>query len=1000
MTNYYTYHIDLKKCLDEKELFNESNGKSIIQLFFENTNEIDDFPIYIIYKLFEPSNKNLIKKLLKINKIKFIKLIKVINDYDLLTNCFNLINKYYLIKYANEEILLTKTNDGITILEKLIQMNIDLSDVISDKSYKVAEILYNNKSYQNLLKIDCSILLNYPNKKNNYLNLIIEKNIFKSFTEFKSQSNESIAQANILLLENNIKINYNYTNLFLNKNNINQMPVFFYMIKINKKLTLNSIDNTLLRNYLINYISNLKNIKRSKLLNLNINLLITYILKPNNFLTDLENGKITKITKNDIYREDLMTLKINNESVLEYALKNNIEIYTLENPSLIEIMILLKYKKIIPKTSKQILLQKVNNDKKMINYLIETKNYQCIQESWDDDLSIIDNYCSKYNCYKFLNQKVIERLLVEENSYFSIEKYLNNDNFLEVLSLYIPKIPKYIIFKLLNKGYKNPKLYSNQNILLIKNKKNITILEILLKSNIIPNFSTINNINILEYLYQYNHPELFHKANLNLLMNYPNGNNNYLKYMIKCYTQDLDVYFEKISCFNKYYDNELIARFYIQMTNNGLEKYLEKLNPNLLLRKDKSNHTLLFYLITFNQELTINKILSNNIKRNSDIFINLNFLKVYIQNLKLDIKLDCYILTREIYNEEYDKDIIYPNKEIELEVINLLNEVRILFETDGKSNKELIELLIKSYHFLISTNYNFINELKTLIEIKKNNPDFYIIKELERNGFNKQAKSIFIGDMNINTLNHEIGHALHYIKCGNNYDIPDNFDEIINKIINNPNFIKKVQEYSKTYKEILNESRNKATIIVENFMTNEYIKSNEEKIQKNLLFEKEELIKKYLILGYKREDLENILVDKFTKDKFLQQKKEIEIEEIKTLILKNEYAGFLSIGDIIDAIVSGKFLSGLLKDKEGNIITAVSGHGIRCYNGSTNDKENKEKRFTEMIANFSEIIKSKNSNKMLKLLKDIVGDELINILEQFYINKIIKQNEIKLIKSL
>ena len=53
-----------------------------------------------------------------------------------------------------------------------------------------------------------------------------------------------------------------------------------------------------------------------------------------------------------------------------------------------------------------------------------------------------------------------------------------------------------------------------------------------------------------------------------------------------------------------------------------------------------------------------------------------------------------------------------------------------------------------------------------------------------------------------------------------------------------------------------------------------------------------------------------------------------------------------------------------------------------------------------MIADFSTISKSYNSDIMLELLKDIIGEELYNLLSDYYYNNIIGIENRKKVKSL
>ena len=66
-------------------------------------------------------------------------------------------------------------------------------------------------------------------------------------------------------------------------------------------------------------------------------------------------------------------------------------------------------------------------------------------------------------------------------------------------------------------------------------------------------------------------------------------------------------------------------------------------------------------------------------------------------------------------------------------------------------------------------------------------------------------------------------------------------------------------------------------------------------------------------------------------------------------------------------------------------IKRIAGHGIYYYN----DKDNV---FDEMIANFSAIVKSNNSGDDLEKLKNIVGEELYDMMNNFYHQDILKVN--------
>ena len=184
------------------------------------------------------------------------------------------------------------------------------------------------------------------------------------------------------------------------------------------------------------------------------------------------------------------------------------------------------------------------------------------------------------------------------------------------------------------------------------------------------------------------------------------------------------------------------------------------------------------------------------------------------------------------------------------------------------------------------------------------------------------------------------------------------------------------------YHKLIDETKDVALKIVSKYISEESANSNSEEINELLVKTKEERTKTYLEKGYSEETLDIIFSDSFTLDEFVKQKKQIEIYELLDTIMRYEYDAFIAIGDIIDAITRGNFKSDLLKNDKNEKIESAYGHGVRYYSLKTHG-------FCEMVANYSSIIKSKHSNEILKLLRNIVGDELVDLLDEFYMTKII-----------
>ena len=134
----------------------------------------------------------------------------------------------------------------------------------------------------------------------------------------------------------------------------------------------------------------------------------------------------------------------------------------------------------------------------------------------------------------------------------------------------------------------------------------------------------------------------------------------------------------------------------------------------------------------------------------------------------------------------------------------------------------------------------------------------------------------------------------------------------------------------------------------------------------------------------------NIILDGiFTKEEYISHKKRIFVKENVDATLRSEFGAYISIGDLIDAIYDGSFKSGVLENELGERLKPAYGHGIAYYYASDHG-------FDEMFANFCMILKSKDCNQALELLHEILGDELYNMLNDFYYTNILNFDGLKL----
>ncbi len=971
--NKYT----LNKYYDVDLLF-ANNGELVTRLFQNEPSKFKRLSLDIINHLFTLINgKYLIEEFLKIDQSNCVDLINKVNNFKTLYDCLSKINRLDLMKYSNEKCLLSKTTNNITMLEDLIKSGVSVNNLSGNVSNEIIDILFVNNKYDVILGLDPEVLVNNPTPSNSYLSMLIKKyksgeNVPFEKISFKSESNRSIAMANLLLLQNGINYNKPGSYILINSYDFSHKPVIIYMLEMNKELTLqNFLDNEIM-NKIKAYIAGFNNMQIEDLKNFEIDDISKYLSKKEKLVEEIKNGSKKVIKEKDIFLEDFLEPMEDGTTLLEFVVKNNVEFSSFNHElfkNLDALVILIGYKYNISIYDEKLLYKDIGNNKKLIDLLIEKGDIFNITIASKNDLQIMD-YCVKYDRFDIINDKILEELFVERDGHFLAEKYLSNNKFIS--SLNFNKIDNSKLLKLFKMGYKNVLINASEDLLL-KEYEGSTILEELLKSNIDPSFIgyDFNSPKIIEILYKFNRPDLMYKASLELLLNHPSKENNYLQYLIDCYNKGIDVHFEKRNYIIE--DKQLTARAYIQMTKNGLDGFLNDLDEDNLTAKDSENKSLLYYLIQFDRDLTYNKILRLSVKSKPSVYSELKLLGFDNAPIKLQYdKFDCDTIYRGENNDEYAKGIASP-------VEDLLTELRNLFEQDGKSDKSLIDALVISYRYTTSINPIFIEELKLLIEEKRKNPNFCYRKEEDSGYFN--GREVIVPDSTISTLEHETGHALHCFLTG--YEEPDDYEEVISSICNDQELMRKVGQYSKKFHEIRNEVYEKSTSVVSRYITKDSARVNSKEIEALLSKSREDQKKIYLERGYSEETLDIIFSDSFTLKEFIEQKKVIEIGEMADSIMRYEYDSFIAIGDIIDAIVEGRFHSNLLKTENNDIIRSSYGHGVRYYS-------RKDARFKEMVANYVQIIKSKHSKETLLLLRYIVGDELVDMLNKFYVTKIIK----------
>lgn len=758
----------------------------------------------------------------------------------------------------------------------------------------------------------------------------------------------------------------------------------------------------------------------------------------------------------DLSINDLLIEDKNGTTLLEEMLKKNIDISNInidddiiDLEKTIKIIEIITYKdKEVPEKIKNIFENTLfsTNNNEFFKYLLMKSNMliKKMISIIKEHTEIVDLLCKYHLEYHliYLNPETIKKLITKDkNGNYPIDKYVSNSMAIKNISSLINFDDNIDFMIHFIKLLLDNKLYSffydaDENILLYKVYPPKTLLETLIENNINIKINNVNNEEIikilydnkkldligsssesiwlsntrdvfkdtmvkdqtiLEYmidnnydikipcifeedtlkiLYQKNRPDLLIKASASLLMTRINDNYTYLDYILDCINKgDFEYNIANITAPVR---PDMKAEFYLDIAKHDMIGYVKNsLNLNTLLKK-YDNKTLLDYFLDKDPELTLNKILDKSDKMNYSVMIILKSRGIKDNDSILNINEDNASFVKDTPDTYYgplDKDSDY-----------LIKELERLFISDGKSDKDLINLLITGYRNALFINYDItIREIEKLIEIKKNNFDkFYYVKDKNSSYFSPSKGCIFINDSYISVVIHETGHALHHYLTGS--EVPDNYDEIVKRAEENKELLTKTSKYFESCNKIMKNIKNYFLNLANEVLTAHYSKQeNIMDIQSIASKDISEYRDKFKSLKIPEEQLEQILQETFSVEEYIKREAIIVASELTEATTRNNYASIGATNDIIDAIYRGKVCDGVLKSADGQKIASFGGHGIRYYSQN-------EHGFDEMIAQFALLVKSKGAEENLQVLRNIVGDEVYNMISNFYYTNILEMD--------
>ena len=714
---------------------------------------------------------------------------------------------------------------------------------------------------------------------------------------------------------------------------------------------------------------------------------------------DIKNGKIKSLSSKDYLQvDDFFETDENGKTLLEIVYEYKVNIASslgmrlFNDERIIEKCI--KNKKLIYLIVKQFnntytLNEDVSNETlfkqlsvgiSLIEFLIKNNLISVFIINKIDDIRVYELLIKygRFDALAFLNENLLFRPYKEYSSLF---EYLiaHNRVTVQMISNFIVHKEACEICRNYNKIYLLK--HAKSSFLLHEYKDGTKVIDCLIRGNnadgeTFYRLGSTAEKEVIRYIIKYNaYRYLVFYPNMLFEKVYYDPNKIYLDLLLENYNKSIDNYLADIDIKNITLENR--AKLYIKCSDYNVNMFLPRITVDLLLQRVKGS-SFVEALLNESKEKTLTKILTPTLCKNVDIA---SALKMY----GVDIK-DANVPTDKI-DEHKAKKYKILDKKIQDKVERKLYELKSLFMNDGISSEEDVNTLVASYKSLASRNYRYLDrELDLLIEYKKQHNGFVILRTYSTPNFSGMGQSVSLNNSSLAEFNHEIGHALHYI--GDMSRTPQELDKVLTMIRSDESILYRINAFSTKLDKIRKEQIIEAEKIYKQKYGNYFDKNRKEKIASLIRMKSDELIKRFEEIGYDPKEIKKAVNELYDVDEeeYIKRFEYVKTREIAKKLLTEKYDAYTSISDMLDAIYLGRLQDGMCFNEKGQPVKVYFGHGINYYNRP-------DVLFQELVANYSEIIKSENAEEALIYLKSLVGEEFVNLLSNYYEENILHINE-------